>query len=329
MSDLLAEKSLLRPVLRTDPLFGREVFIVENRADRPQQLVPSVVEEGKPSAEELAECPFCPGNEAHTPPSLFEISSVEGTWQTRVILNKYPAVLPSDGTVGSSSSVFAVGEHEVLIATNRHVTTLGQLTESELQNLVTAIQNRVAHHRQNSKILYTQVFFNVGQKAGATLAHLHGQIVALQHVPKTVAAEHQRATEFAEKNNGNCATCKWIAAERQTADREVLERDGLVVVCPPASMQPYEMWVFPMEHNLSFEQFEPQAIARMLETLTAKLEQLVPGVHYNMMLMGSGTHHWRLEIVPRIAQLAGFELSTGTYLNCVSPERAAVRLRDG
>ena len=43
-----------------------------------------------------------------------------------------------------------------------------------------------------------------------------------------------------------------------------------------------------------------------------------------------GAEHfcWRIEILPRLAQLAGLELGTGVHLNVLAPESAAQRLRD-
>jgi UDPglucose--hexose-1-phosphate uridylyltransferase len=37
---------------------------------------------------------------------------------------------------------------------------------------------------------------------------------------------------------------------------------------------------------------------------------------------------WRIDLLPRLTQLAGLELGTGVNLNVVAPERAAEALRD-
>ena len=37
---------------------------------------------------------------------------------------------------------------------------------------------------------------------------------------------------------------------------------------------------------------------------------------------------WRIEMMPRLAQLAGLEIGTGVHLNVLAPEDAAERLRD-
>jgi UDPglucose--hexose-1-phosphate uridylyltransferase len=43
---------------------------------------------------------------------------------------------------------------------------------------------------------------------------------------------------------------------------------------------------------------------------------------------GAGEFCWHLDILPRLAQLAGLEMGTGVSLNIVPPERAAASLRD-
>jgi len=43
---------------------------------------------------------------------------------------------------------------------------------------------------------------------------------------------------------------------------------------------------------------------------------------------GDRAFHWWLEVVPRIAVVAGFELGTGVLVNTVDPEVAAGRLRE-
>jgi len=41
----------------------------------------------------------------------------------------------------------------------------------------------------------------------------------------------------------------------------------------------------------------------------------------------SNHYHWHLEVYPRLAIWAGFEKSTGMFINVVSPEDAAKHLR--
>jgi len=38
-------------------------------------------------------------------------------------------------------------------------------------------------------------------------------------------------------------------------------------------------------------------------------------------------YHWHLEVYPKLSIWAGFEISTGTYINTVPPETAAESLK--
>jgi UDPglucose--hexose-1-phosphate uridylyltransferase len=44
----------------------------------------------------------------------------------------------------------------------------------------------------------------------------------------------------------------------------------------------------------------------------------------------SGAEHfcWRIDVLPKLTQLAGLEIGTGVHLNVLPPERAAAALRD-
>jgi UDPglucose--hexose-1-phosphate uridylyltransferase len=37
---------------------------------------------------------------------------------------------------------------------------------------------------------------------------------------------------------------------------------------------------------------------------------------------------WRIDVLPRLSELAGLEVGTGIHLNALPPERAAERLRE-
>ena len=43
---------------------------------------------------------------------------------------------------------------------------------------------------------------------------------------------------------------------------------------------------------------------------------------------GAEHYHWRIDVVPRLTQLAGLELGAGIAVNVYPPERAAAELRD-
>ena len=71
-------------------------------------------------------------------------------------------------------------------------------------------------------------------------------------------------------------------------------------------------------------------MSTVLETALAGLARVAPSPSLNLVvhgLAGDDAFHWHLEILPRLARLAGFEAGTGFAINAVAPETAAQRLR--
>ena len=51
------------------------------------------------------------------------------------------------------------------------------------------------------------------------------------------------------------------------------------------------------------------------------------GFHLSIEKETKDYYHWHLEIYPKLSIWAGFEKSTGVYINTISPEKAALELR--
>lgn len=312
--------------LRTDWLTGRTVLFAAHRADRPNEFA---AESEAVAATKLSRpCPFCPGQEAETPPAVYTQSDAAGHWQVRVVPNKFPAVSLDEPTV--------TGAHEVVIESARHVDRMAALSAAEMVEVLAAYRSRLAHWRADGRFEYGLVFKNLGAAAGASLAHVHSQLVALPEVPGPVAAELTRARQSLEEK-GACAYCELIERERAAKERVVLDRDGLIAFCPYASLQPCEVWIMPTTHWAWFEgrKFESgDPLAEILHSLLVRIEALLPRVAYNVLVRSSPWQddaaeagHWRIEILPRVNALAGFELATEVFINPISPNRAAQQLR--
>ncbi len=86
------------PELRKDPIIGRWVIISTERGKRPSEFVVTQI----PAKGGF--CPFCPGDEASTPPEILA-SRPKGSkpdtpgWTLRTVANKYPA-LKVEGELG-------------------------------------------------------------------------------------------------------------------------------------------------------------------------------------------------------------------------------------
>lgn len=333
------------PELRTDWLTGRTVLIAENRAHRPNEFssYSSLFSPPDGAAASAAvspgvqlACPFCPGNEANTPPAGYEQCDASGAWRLRVIPNKYPALSLDESS--QSPPITAFGAHEVIVETPRHIDRTSQLSQSELRCVLEAYATRLNHWRADPRFAYGLAFKNQGHRAGASLSHLHSQLVALPFVPLTVAAEQGRAREHFDQTS-QCAYCEWIAAERSDEARMVADVPGFVAFCPSVSIQPLEVWILPSVHAPWFETaMDSQALdglAALLHPLIQRSESLLPDPSFNLLLRTAPWHddvqaysHWRIELLPRMNSIAGLETATGIFINPIAPERAAAQLRE-
>ncbi len=336
--------------LRTDWLAGRSVILAENRALRPNEFARepaaatgtqsvanlALAEAGLSDVAGVPSCPFCVGNESQTPPAVYQKFDEQHRWRIRVVPNMYPAVtLGNDGTETSATPAF--GAHEVIIESARHVERASALSVPELRDVLETYAHRLRHWRAVGRFAYALVFKNQGPRAGASIAHLHSQFIALPAVPAPVDAELRRAEDDYRRQR-SCPYCRLAEKERSCGERIVLDRDGYVAFCPFASLQPHEIWLLPARHEPSFDTAAlPEALDRLagvLHSLIGRLESIVPDAACHWLVRtapwSDGCEnwcHWRIELLPRINAFAGFEIATGVHINPLAPERAAAQLR--
>jgi UDPglucose--hexose-1-phosphate uridylyltransferase len=275
-------------------------------------------------------CPFDEGRESATPPETFAIGPpgrVPDTpgWRVRVVPNKFPAFGPWPRDGDRAEGVFArraaVGRQEVVVHSPRHVRSIAELGSRELELVAKAWQAR-ADAARDAGFAYVHALVNEGPGAGASLAHSHSQLVWLEHEPPLVAQE-----QAASAADGGCLLCRVLSEEREQRIRVVEERDGLILLCPFAGRQPYELLVAPLECEPDPFASELLAEALVLAAEGIRRIRIAEGdVSLNLWLHAAG--HWHIEVLPRIGVLAGIELGAGYFINTMAPESAAGVLRE-
>jgi UDPglucose--hexose-1-phosphate uridylyltransferase len=212
-----------------------------------------------------------------------------------------------------------------------------EISMSHLREIVKAFVHRLRFWRDDGQCRYGLIFKNHGPRAGASLTHVHSQLIAfVNHVPEPIATEVSRVGSYYLRNS-ECAYCRYIQQERADHNRVVFDDDGFIAFCPFASWQPHETWLMPTEHASSFELAREDVLDRLvvaLHRLFALLETIAPNAQYNMILRTAPwdddyeiDYHWRIELLPRVNPIAGLEMATGTHINPLAPELAASELR--
>jgi UDPglucose--hexose-1-phosphate uridylyltransferase len=267
-------------VIRKTPITGDPVILAPERGARPD------VYEGAP-------CPFCPGAESETPP---EIARDGDPWRVRVFPNKFPAT----------------AHHEVIVETPLHDATFDQLAPDHAARAVEMMFERYRVLRQSAP--YVSIFKNHGRAAGATIPHIHSQIVGTPFIPLRIARE---AEAFAKR-------CRLCAMETHPL---IAEADHYLWLAPLGSTMPYQQWIVPKAHGNEMD--DPGELATLLQESARAMHSVSDAFNWAFVNFPHEERgHWYVEIFPRMIAVAGFELGTGTFINTVDPKETARALRN-
>lgn len=335
--------------LRFDPVSGQWALIAPHREHRPVELLP--VEEVR----KRSVCPFCGGNESETPEALAVYDSkgaalktsdpASKQWLSRVVPNKYA----SFGSAGVESNGHAPtpchqhgpfiasslpGPQELVIPTPRHVSSLSELNDLETHVLWQAAQDRIALMHAGGQARHAMLFMNCRSQAGASLEHVHVQLMGTPVVTDYLAGRVQRNRDCLQRENKTLIE-SIVAWELQEDHRIVGRSENFTVLCPFASRFAYQTWIVPNQRDVSFVDLDMQQrneLGLLCRTMTGRLEQQLNNPSYNMLLQiapfeESADDHWYVEILPRTTRSAGFELGTDLWVNPMPPELAAKHLR--
>ena len=280
--------------IRSHPITGEPIIFAPERASRPNAFA---------RGEGLDRCPFCPGHEDDTPPELARVER-DGSWIARVFPNKYPAV-PG---------------HEVIVESPDHDAAFDAVVDpaSTVTLWIDRVRDALTRHE------YVSLFKNHGTAAGASIAHIHSQVMPLAFLPPRVARENEAFV--------SAETCPHCQLARQSAEDDVIEEtDHFVRIAPPASSFAYQQWIVPRRHQSGILELTPAEVADLAQILgRASRGMLALSEAYNWMFMifpGTAQAHFYVEAFPRLTRVAGFELGTGTFIDIIDPAAAARHYR--
>ena len=334
------------PELRVDPLSGLRVVVAGDRASRPGGGF--AVEPRAPLEPEKD--PFLAGHEDRTPPELFAVRPDGGPkdgpgWTVRVVPNLFPALEPGDGgesahdpdplaaTTRGQPDLFAarpaLGAHEVIVNGPEPVSSLAELGPPQLERAMEVWRERMRAHAEAAHV---HLIVNEGREAGASLPHTHAQLYALPWVPSAVARERERFTAYRDRTQGRNLLEDLLQEEVRRGARIVAIDDEAVALCPFASRGPFQVQIVPRRPRARFEDPGPLGggiLHDVLVRLGRVLGALPPlNLWVRTAPRGAESFCWWIDVLPRLAQLAGLEMGVGVHLNALAPERGAELLRE-
>lgn len=332
--------------LRQDMVSGDWVVVATGRARRPNEYIGHRREPPQPKAK----CPFEPLADSSffiydEKGKRYQLSAkdrpyLEAHWRVQVIPNKYPAFgygeCAVQRTIGPYQWQDGVGFHDVVV-TRDHTRSLGRLDPTQVRTVLLAYRDRYLDLIGQGCVEYISIFHNHGRDAGASITHPHSQIIATPVIPPDISRSLKGSAAYYTLHR-SCVHCTMLEYELQVKKRLVYVNSNFVVLCPYASRQAFEVRIFPRHHTGRFEESTESEIEAAADALRQALARLYQGLRdpaYNFFIHTSPVsqratpdhYHWHIEIIPKMAIWAGFEIGTGIEISTIAPESAARFLR--
>lgn len=310
--------------LRKDYLTENYVIISTDRGKRPHDFAKKQ-DQKKPEVDY-----FAPGNEHLTTTEIGRWpKDAQGTdWQIRWFANKFAALKPEGNPDLNTDNEFftyssAFGYHEVIVETPSLEQQLGDLPTDRLGQVLKIYAERIRELSKKPGVRYVAVIKNHGATAGTSILHSHSQVFAYNTVPRPIQEKEAACDRYADDPYES------IIAIEKGSFRAVRENQTMVCFTPYASRFPFEVVLYPKRCVRSITEFSEQEFQDCAALLKHLLERLGSiNAPYNFFLhYGFKNLRFHLVITPRLSAWGGFELSTDTIINTVSPEDAAAFYR--
>lgn len=323
--------------LRQDIVSGDWVVIATGRARRPQFFRDKErVQFSLPKSK----CPFENIKQSGNPEPILIYKAPSGKdWFVQVVPNKFPAFsygkCPRVQKQGPYQWMEGVGFHEVII-TRDHVRPMALFSDSEVELVVKAYQERYLALKNDPCNAYILIFQNHGFEAGASIPHPHSQLVGMPVIPPDVINSLAGSRRYFHSHK-QCVHCAMIQWELKLKRRIIVENNYAVAFCPFASRKAFEIRIAPKKHSSHFETIsdsERKAFAYVLRKSLYALHKGLNDPAYNFFIHTTPTkqrdhhhYHWHLEVLPVTSVWGGVEFGTGIEISSITPESAAAYLR--
>jgi UDPglucose--hexose-1-phosphate uridylyltransferase len=244
----------------------------------------------RPNVFEGAPCPFCPGAEDETPPEIVRDGE---PWRIRVFPNRYPPT----------------GHAEVIVESANHEAGFDELPADHAQRVVELSFDR--YRALSTQTSYVCIFKNHGRRAGASIPHQHSQLVGTPFVPLRPARE---AAAFAAAIR--CPLCDL------TKHSLIGETEQYRWIAPRGARLAYQQWIVPKAHQHDLG--EPGELAPIMQSSVRAMRTISDSFNWAFVTFPHERRgHWYVELFPRMAMIAGFEIGSETFVNTVPATEVA------
>jgi UDPglucose--hexose-1-phosphate uridylyltransferase len=313
--------------VRYDALLDEWVAIASHRQDR-TYLPPA------------DECPLCPSRGERS------TEVPDDDYDVVVFENRFPSFAAGDPAPvvpdGMSARGPGFGRCEVVCFTSDHEAPVATLPLEHVRLLVDAWADRTQVLGALPHVEQVFCFENRGQEIGVTLGHPHGQIYAYPFVTPLSRRMLGSARRHRERTWRNLFA-DVLAAEVADGSRVVHETEHWVAFVPAAARWPVEVHLYPRRRVPDLPALTDAerddlagAYRSLLRTLDGLYDAPMPYIaawHQAPARVDRDLAHLHLELFSvkraehKLKYLAGSESGMGVWINDVTPEHIADRLR--
>jgi UDPglucose--hexose-1-phosphate uridylyltransferase len=323
--------------MRLDALTGDWVSIANHRQNR--TFLPPA-----------DECPLCPTGTGTTPSEIpahdYDVVVFENRFPSFAAASSPTTELPAGALLAHAP---ALGRCEVVCFTSDHHASFSSLSPARARTVVDVWTDRTRELSALAAVEHVFCFENRGQEVGVTLHHPHGQIYAYPFVPTRTASMLRRATEHSQRF-GRLLGADLLAAELDAGSRVVIRGIAWTAYVPYAARWPVEVHLVPnrdVPDLVALDDTERDELAEVYLDLLCRLDRYyegpdgspismpyIAGWHQSPVHQGRDVSRLHLQIASplrapgRLKYLAGSESGVGAWINDVSPEAVAARLRE-
>jgi UDPglucose--hexose-1-phosphate uridylyltransferase len=297
-------------------------------------------------------CRFCPDSPAPAQTISMTASAQEGSWSARAVVHPTPLYRvegdPARRGQGLYDCMRSVGAHEVLVENPKHDRQLWNAGDSEIEQFLMLVAQRIQDLKRDGRFKYVSVFKNFGASAGQEFEHPNSELTATTFVPRRVLYELRACREYF-KQKERCVLCDIISQEMQQDERVLELRGDFLALCPYAPRTPYETWILPRTHEAAFERFGLNRsgmlrdLAFLLRRTLQRIRTIAEEFHLVLHTSPNSLHpsaslgywktldedyHWHIEILPILAAKSKSYTFKEVYYSPVTSETAVKRLRE-